>query len=240
MTMYFSMTCSGSLCRLHAELQSQLVALVGQACKSSLRHESHGEMAVDDCGQSRTNAEPEIPGCGKKDASRPVDYDVPSCRCAGSTDARGRCLRYACHATVLPFFEWSGTIRDSHSSSSKIASGAVARSSQAAAEIRTAPRRSVELARNMAFAVPFGRGGLASVMTAIEGQLDTRYSEIALALDQLPSATSSSGSLNRRLRPINTPRNVPPAAETNRHRATLEPDLSVSDPALARRPALQW
>ncbi len=140
----------------------------------------------------RANREPEVPAlaaAGK--LLGPVDHDVPVLAIRGA-DNRLRAIvcGYACHATALSFFQWSGDwpgfaqidLEQSHPEAVALFWAGCG------ADQNPLPRRTVELAENyghqMADAV---EKVLAGSMTPIAGTLSTSYAEIALPLAQLPT-----------------------------------------------------
>jgi hypothetical protein len=140
----------------------------------------------------RTNREPEVPelaAAGK--LKGPVDHDVPVLTVRDSAGALKTIVcGYACHATALSFYQWSGDwpgfaqidLEKSHP-------GAVAMFwAGCGADQNPLPRRTVELAehygRQMAHAVELV---LAGTLAPITGKLATSYAEIDLPLDRLPT-----------------------------------------------------
>src|SRR5205807_2096240 len=121
----------------------------------------------------------------------PVDHEVPV---LSVRDPQGR-LRaivcgYACHATVLPFYQWSGDYPGfAQIDLEKAHLGAVALFwAGCGADQNPLPRRSVALAeaygRQLADAV---NATLTKPMTPILGKLSEAYTEIELPFGDLPS-----------------------------------------------------
>jgi neutral ceramidase len=140
----------------------------------------------------RTNVEPDVPAlaaAGKLQG--PVDHDVPVLTVRDPAGALKTIVcGYACHATALSFYQWSGDwpgfaqidLEKSHP-------GAVAMFwAGCGADQNPLPRRTVELAekygRQMAQAVD---QVLAGDLVPISGNLATSYAEIDLPLDRLPT-----------------------------------------------------
>jgi hypothetical protein len=121
----------------------------------------------------------------------PVDHDVPV---LSVTDAQGR-LRaivfgYACHATVLSAYQWSGDYPGFAQQELELAHpGALALFwAGCGADQNPLPRRSVALAqdygRQLADAV---EAVLRQARTPVQGSLATTYTEIPLPFSELPS-----------------------------------------------------
>lgn len=141
----------------------------------------------------RTNVEAEVPRLIAEGSLKgPVDHDAPV---LAVRDSQGQlkaiACGYACHATVLSFFQWSGDwpgfaqieLEKSHP-------GAIALFwAGCGADQNPLPRREVTLAekygREMAAAVD---QALAGKMTPIAGRLAESYAEIDLPLATLPTA----------------------------------------------------
>jgi hypothetical protein len=121
----------------------------------------------------------------------PVDHAVPVLSIARPDGTlAGVVFGYACHSTVLSFYQWSGDYPGfAQIALEKAHPGAVAMFfAGCAADQNPLPRRTVELAeaygQKLAHAVD---AVLSKPMHAITGQLDTKYKEIALPFDHLPT-----------------------------------------------------
>ncbi|HWB13115.1 MAG TPA: neutral/alkaline non-lysosomal ceramidase N-terminal domain-containing protein [Pirellulales bacterium] len=140
----------------------------------------------------RNNKEAEVPRLREEGRLvGPVDYDVPV---LAVRDAQARLTAvvfgYACHATVLDFYQWSGdypgyaqkTVEDSHAGVTALFWAGCG------ADQNPLPRRAVDLAeaygRQLAQAVDRVLGG---VMAPVEGGLETEYSEVDLPFAALPT-----------------------------------------------------
>ena len=140
----------------------------------------------------RNNREPEVPTLrAASQLKGPVDHAVPVLRV---TDPEGRLkaivLGYACHSTVLAFYQWSGDypgfaqlhLEQNHPEAIAMFWAGCG------ADQNPLPRRTPELAgeygRRLADVV---ETVLAGDMTPISGDLATSYTEIDLALDKLPA-----------------------------------------------------
>jgi len=140
----------------------------------------------------RNNKEADVPMLREKGLLKgPNDHDVPVLTV---TDGRGKLTAivfgYACHSTVLPFFEWSGDypgfaqieLEQAHP-------GAIAMFwAGCGGDQNPLPRRTVPLARKygkeLADAVD---AVLAKPMKAIDGNLTMSYAEIDLPFAELPT-----------------------------------------------------
>jgi hypothetical protein len=176
-----------------ADLETKLVALVGRAIEMLAPARiawgsGHSTIAVN----RRNNKEPDVPQLREQGRLvGPVDYDVPvlSVRHLDGQVA-AIVFGYACHSTVLPFYQWSGDypgfaqieLERSHP-------GAVAMFfAGCGADQNPLPRRSVEIAQEYGKSLARSvEAALAGVMMPVEGSLDMRYAEIPLALDKLPT-----------------------------------------------------
>ena len=176
-----------------ANLEGQLVALVGEALEQLAPAQlawgnGHSTIAVN----RRNNKEVDVPKLREEGRLKgPVDYDVPvlAVRKPGG-ELTAVVFGYACHATVLPFYEWSGNYPGFAAAElERLHPGAVALFfAGCGGDQNPLPRKSVDLARE------YGRSLAASVdavlsgvTNAVEGNLDTRYAEIRLSFDTLPT-----------------------------------------------------
>ncbi|HLJ92068.1 MAG TPA: neutral/alkaline non-lysosomal ceramidase N-terminal domain-containing protein [Gemmataceae bacterium] len=174
-------------------LQEKLIALVGDA----LRQLAPAQLAWGN-GQAtfavnrRNNKEADVPQLrATSQLKGPVDHDVPV---LAVRDADGK-LRaivcgYACHATVLSFYQWSGDYPGfAQIELQKRHSGAIAMFwAGCGGDQNPLPRRAVaqaeEYGRQLANAVD---AVLNKPMTPITGDLATSYTEIALPFGVLPT-----------------------------------------------------
>jgi neutral ceramidase len=176
-----------------ARLEQTLVRLVGEAidrlAPCSLSWASgQATFAVN----RRNNKEAEAPL--RREEGRlvgPVDYDVPV---LAIRDSQARLVAvvfgYACHATVLDFYQWSGdypghaqkTLEESHPDVTAFFWAGCG------ADQNPLPRRKPELAEEYGgkLAAAVDRV-LAGVMTPVEGTLHTSYREIELPFAELPT-----------------------------------------------------
>jgi len=140
----------------------------------------------------RANREPEVPALAAEGKLLgPVDHDVPVLAVRGADhQLRAIVCGYACHATALSFFQWSGDwpgfaqidLEKAHPEAIALFWAGCG------ADQNPLPRRTVELAekygRLMAEAV---EKVVADKMTPITGRLSTSYAEIDLPLATLPT-----------------------------------------------------
>jgi hypothetical protein len=175
-----------------AALRRDLVALVGEAIKDLAPARlswavGHSTIAVN----RRTNKEDEVPMLRDAGALKgPVDHEVPVLRVAGlDGKLRAVAFGYACHATVLPFYEWSGDYPGfAQMALEEAYPEAIALFwAGCGADQNPLPRRKVEIAREygrrLAAEVQDVLGGLQKPIT---GTLASSYEEIDLPLADLP------------------------------------------------------
>jgi neutral ceramidase len=174
-------------------LQAKIVAVVGEALAAlkPARVEwgnGHATFAVN----RRNNKEPDVPKLREQGQLKgPVDHNVPV---LAVRDPDGRLkavgFGYACHATVLPFYQWCGDYPG-------FAQLAVEKAHPEAVALFWAgcggdqnplPRRSVALAedygKRLAEAV---EAVLTAPMTPLDSRFAATYAEVPLAFGDLPS-----------------------------------------------------
>jgi hypothetical protein len=176
-----------------ARLQEDVVAVVGEALKSlAPARLDWGTGSVDFAVNRRENPEAEVPRLRELGQLRgPVDHHVPVLRVT-SPDGKLRAVLfgYACHATVLSFYQWSGDYPGfAMLELEKAHPGAVAMFfAGCGADQNPLPRRTVELAQayggRLARAV---QAVLQSEMRPIGGQLSASYEEIELPFAEIPT-----------------------------------------------------
>ena len=176
-----------------ADLETKLVALVGQAIeKLAPAKIAWGSGRSTIAVNRRTNKEPDVPQLREQGRLvGPVDYDVPVLSVRHLDGKLAAILfGYACHSTVLPFYQWSGDYPGfAQIELEKAHPDAVALFfAGCGGDQNPLPRRSVEIAeeygKSLARSVD---AALAGVMTPVDGGLDMRYTEIPLPLDKLPT-----------------------------------------------------
>ena len=176
-----------------ATLEKKLVALVGEALgKLAPATISWGSGRATFAVNRRNNKEADVPAIRAANQLKgPVDHDAPV---LAVKDSEGRLVAvafgYACHATVLSFYEWCADYPGyAQSALEEAHPGAVALFwAGCGADQNPLPRRTVELAegygRQLAQAVD---SVLAGPMTSLSGSLSTTYAEIDLPFDTLPT-----------------------------------------------------
>lgn len=141
----------------------------------------------------RNNKEAEVPMIRSTggELKGPVDHDVPVLKVAGADGKlKAVAFGYACHATVLSFFQWCADYPGfAQTQLEQAHPGAVALFwAGCGADQNPLPRRSVELAQQyggqLATAV---EEVLKGSMKPIMSELNATYREIDLALDKLPT-----------------------------------------------------
>jgi hypothetical protein len=174
-------------------LVDRVVVVVGEAIQNLhavTLHHGLGEASV--AVNRRNNPEAEVPMLREAGQLRgPVDHDLPVLKV---TDLNGRLISvvfgYACHATTLGFYQWSGDwpgfaqleIERRHPGSVALFWAGCG------ADQNPLPRRTVELAEGYGRQIADGVDAvLAGVMTEVQGPLSTAYREIELAFAELPT-----------------------------------------------------
>jgi hypothetical protein len=176
---------------------AQLIQLVSQCVQRAIAASEPGTLAFGSgtCSfavNRRNNSESEVTlPHNQHELKGPVDHDVPVLAVRGAdNDLKAVLFGYACHATVLDGYQWSGDYpgfaQDELESSHP---GAVAMFwAGCGADQNPLPRRRVELARQ------YGKQLAVSVeavlegrMSPIAGRLVTRFQEIDLPLAELPT-----------------------------------------------------
>ena len=176
-----------------ALVEQNVVSAVGEAMeKLAPSQVSWGSGKTTFAVNRRTNSEPKVPE--QRDAGRlvgPVDHDVPV---LAVRDQGGKltavAFGYACHATVLSFYQWSGDYPGfAQMALEEMHPGSVALFWQGCGgDQNPLPRRTVEKAqeygRRLASAV---EDVLTAPMTTVVGSLTTTYAEIEAPLGTLPT-----------------------------------------------------
>ena len=153
----------------------------------------------------RANPEAEVPNLRAAGALKgPVDYDVPVLT-ARRPDGQlvGIVFGYACHATVLPIFRWSGdwpgyaqlALEETHPGATAIFfAGCGADQNPLPRRMANPPSAQAQEEYGISRASEYGGSIARSVtqvvsgqMQAIAGKLRSEYREIPLALDKLPT-----------------------------------------------------
>ena len=174
-------------------LRARLVEVAGEALKSlAPARLAWGNGLVTFAVNRRNNKEPGVPRLRELgELKGPVDHEVPV---LSVRDLQGR-LRaivcgYACHATVLPFYQWSGDYPGfTQIDLEKAHPEAVALFwAGCGGDQNPLPRRSVALAEEYGRRLADGvEAVLAAPMKPIRGSLALSYTEIPLPFGNLPS-----------------------------------------------------
>lgn len=175
------------------QLESKVIAVVGEAIgKLAPAKIEWGSGTTDIAVNRRNNKAEEVPKLRETGMLKgPSDHDVPI---LAVKSAQGKLLAlacgYACHATVLDGYQWSGDYPGFFQIEFEAAHpGAIALFwAGCGADQNPLPRRSQALAekygKQLAAAVD---EALAKPLTPISGSLMTSYAEIPLALAKLPT-----------------------------------------------------
>jgi neutral ceramidase len=175
------------------KLEAAVIEVVGQALgKLAPAQIAWGNGKTDFAVNRRANKEADVPKLREANMLKgPSDHDVPV---IAVKDASGKLIAvatgYACHATVLSGYDWSGDYPGYYQIEiEKAHPGVVALFwAGCGADQNPIPRRQTELAekygKQLAAAV---EEVLAKPLTPITSKLTTMYSEIPLAFAQLPT-----------------------------------------------------
>lgn len=175
------------------DLQAKLVEVVGAVLgKLAPAQISWGTGRVTLAVNRRNNKEPDVPRLRERgELKGPVDHDVPV---LAVRDPEGKIravvFGYACHATVLSFYQWSGDYPGfAQIAVEKMYPDAVALFwAGCGADQNPLPRRTVALAEGYGRQLAEGvKAVLDAPMTPLAGKLAATYSEIPLAFADLPS-----------------------------------------------------
>jgi len=150
-------------------------------------------------------SEKDVPDLRKKKSLKgPIDHELPVLLIKDkSQNPKAILFGYACHATTLSFFKWSGDWPGfAQIEIEKRHPGAVAVFwAGCGADQNPFPRRKVDLAKNYGSRIADGIDRvLTSGLTAVNGNLVSKYEEIDIPFDDLPSKrqiTSDTKSSNR-------------------------------------------
>jgi hypothetical protein len=176
-----------------ATLEQKLTALVGEAIERLAPAQvAWGNGQATFAVNRRNNKEAEVPQLREQGRLvGPVDYDVPVLSVRdGDGKLKAVVFGYACHATVMGFYQWSGDYPGfAQLALEELHHDAVALFwAGCGADQNPLPRREVEHAklygRQLAEAVERTLNG---VMRPIEGDLVTSYAEVELPFEKLPT-----------------------------------------------------
>ena len=181
------------------QLKRDVVRIVGEAIKDMRPARlSYGVGEATFAVNRRNNRESDVPRLRAEGQLRgPVDHSVPVLRVTtGDDQLRAIVFGYACHATTLAFYQWSGdylgyaqiALEERHPGATAMFVAGCG------ADINPLPRRRLELAqdygRQLADAVD---KVLADAMQPVAGELTTRYTEIDLQFDTQPTEETMRG-----------------------------------------------
>lgn len=176
-----------------ADLQAKLVEVVGAALgKLAPAQLTWGTGRVTLAVNRRTNKEADVPRLRELGQLKgPVDHEVPV---LAVRDPEGKIravvFGYACHATVLSFYQWSGDYPGfAQLAVEKMYPDALALFwAGCGADQNPLPRRTVGLAEGYGQQLAEGvKAVLDAPMTPLEGKLATTYAEIPLSFADLPT-----------------------------------------------------
>ncbi len=166
--------------------QKWLDARVTEAIDTAMADLKPARLAtgVGNCGFA-SNRRPPI-GTG------PIDHEVPVLRVlsADGTQLRGMIFGYACHNTVLGFYQWCGDyagfaqlyLEERHPGATALFF------SGCGADQNPLPRRKVELAEQYGRMLALSVGKVvATEMSPVSGEVTTRFREIPLEFSMIPS-----------------------------------------------------
>jgi hypothetical protein len=153
----------------------------------------------------RNNSEKDVPELRKKKSLKgPIDHELPVLLIKDQAkDLKAILFGYACHATTLSFYKWSGDwpgfaqleIEKRHPGTVAIFWAGCG------ADQNPLPRRKVELAENYGKRIADGVDKiLKSGLKPVAGNLEAKYEEIDIPFDDLPSKkriTTDTKSSNR-------------------------------------------
>jgi neutral ceramidase len=175
------------------KLEAAVIDVVGQALANLTPAKIEwGSGRTDFAVNRRNNKEAEVPKLREEGMlTGPNDHDVPV---LAVKDAAGKLLAvaagYACHATVLSGYEWSGDYPGYYQIEIEMAHpGAIALFwAGCGADQNPIPRRQTELAEKYGKQLAAGvEEVLAKPMQPVAGGLTTSYAEIPLAFATLPT-----------------------------------------------------
>ncbi len=139
----------------------------------------------------RNNEEAKVPELRAQGLLQgPVDHDVPVLAVKSGEKLKAVLFGYACHATVLSFYEWSGDYPGfAMLALEQESPGTVAMFwAGCGADQNPLPRRQVELAQEYGKRLADSVGEvLAGAMRPLSGEIATTYNEIDLRFAELPS-----------------------------------------------------
>jgi hypothetical protein len=175
------------------DLSQKLVAVVGMALANVAPADvAWGNGHITFAVNRRNNKEADIPQLRERGQLKgPVDHDVPVLSVRGKDGkVRAVVFGYACHSTVLSFYQWSGDYPGfAQIALEKAYPDAVALFwAGCGADQNPLPRRTVALAETYGRQLADGvEAVLHAPMTLLQGPLTAAYAEVRLPFDDLPS-----------------------------------------------------
>jgi len=174
-------------------LRGKIVQVAGQALASlEVSRLSWGSGVATFAVNRRNNREPEVPRLRQQGALvGPSDHDVPVLAVHDSQGAlRAVVFGYACHATVLDLYLWSGDYPGFAQAELETRHpGCVAMFwAGCGADQNPLPRRTVELAQHYGsrLAAAVDAVLLTTRLSPVPDRIETRFMEVPLTLDTLP------------------------------------------------------
>ncbi len=175
-----------------ALLRTKVPAVVAEAVKDLAPSEvSWGNGAAAFAVNRRNNKEPEVPKLrAEGKLVGPVDHSVPVLAVRRDKKLRAVAFGYACHATVLSFFKWSGDYPGfaMMALENEYPDAVALFWAGCGADQNPLPRREVELAQDYGkqLATTVSKV-LTGEMKPIKGNATAKYSEIDLGFAKIPS-----------------------------------------------------
>lgn len=174
-------------------LERKIIAVVGEAIERlKPARIAWGTGRATFAVNRRNNVEADVPKLISDGALRgPVDHDVPVLAVRDASDKlTAVACGYACHATVLSFYQWSGDYPGfAQIDLEAVHPGAIALFwAGCGGDQNPLPRREVALAKKYGLALAEAvERVLSNEMSPVAGRLVTSYAEIELPLDRLPT-----------------------------------------------------
>jgi hypothetical protein len=173
------------------ELRDKLIALVGNAIKDLAPAElAWGNGRATFAVNRRNNKEPEVPRLIQEGKlAGPFDHDVPVLAVKAGGKLKAIVFGYACHATVLSFYQWCADYPGFAQAALETAHpGAQAMFfAGCGADQNPLPRRTVELAQDYGQRLATAVEETLSQLQPVTGGIKASYREIDLPLDRLPT-----------------------------------------------------
>ncbi|MBI3462156.1 MAG: neutral/alkaline non-lysosomal ceramidase N-terminal domain-containing protein [Planctomycetes bacterium] len=174
------------------ELQETLIFLVGKAIEDLAPAElAWGNGRATFAVNRRNNKEPEVPRLIQEGKlAGPFDHDVPVLAVKGADgQLKAIVFGYACHATVLSFYQWCADYPGFAQSAIEAAHPGTQAMFFAGcgSDQNPLPRRTVELAQDYGKRLATAVEETLSQLQPVTGGISASYREIDLPLDKLPT-----------------------------------------------------